>query len=112
MKDFTNQVIILLLYTFRFSPIENTAVDDMAKPTFCTRHFAQSGAHGRIQHLYYYVFASIIHTKSGFSESTVVDERSVGVSSTAGCTTNWCPEFSLSKIGLADDACRWQNIKI
>ena len=41
------------------------------------------------------------HTKSGLSESTVVDERSVGVSSTAstaGCTTNWCPEFSLSNI--------------
>ena len=42
------------------------------------------------------------HTKSGFSEFTVVD---VGVSSTAGCTTNWCPDSLLSKIGLADDVC-------
>ena len=45
------------------------------------------------------------HTKSGFSESIVVDERSISISSTAGCTTNWCPDSSLSKIGLADDAC-------
>ena len=80
--------------------------------TWQNQHFAMSSAHGRIQRLHYYVFASIIHTKSGLSESTVVDERSVGVSSAAGCITNCCPDSLLSKIGLADDACRWQNIKI
>ena len=78
--------------------------------TWQNQHFAMSSAHGRIQRLCYYVFASIIHTKSGFSESTVVDEWSGCVSSTVDCTTKLCSESSLSKIGLADDVCRWQNI--